>query len=675
MKPILHTMKLAAATALIACGGLASADDAKESKPVKKSLPTALAATPAESALTMMPQAFASFGAAVCGEYLYVIGGHSSPAHQYDRDGFNSVFWRLNLRDRKSWEMLPGGAPLQSVALVSDGKHVIRIGGMTAKNAPGEDADLHSTTEVAAYDPLIRQWSPLPDLPEVRSSHDAVVIGSKVYVAGGWKLAGDEPTRESDQDAWHNTMLVMDLAAEKKEWTAVEQPFRTRALALAQADGKIYVMGGMTSENRMSNATHLYDTATGEWSKGPDMPGMAFGCSAFHLNGRVYATTFQGALLSHAPGEEAWRSEGTMTFPRFFLRLLAVGDELAAIGGTMRGGHVRNIEWINPAQRGPVITRYTMPAPGTAKVRQGIFFYNNTLYAFGGNNAVKDHQFAPENFINESFKISLAGMNAERIADLPVNRQSFQTFMTGIDDRVAEKFGYAVGGFWHDGTAAVSTDEILRYSIDADVWEPAKLQIPSALTQFGVAEHDGKVYLFGGLNFDPARGKKERFQESETVWFHDPKGEEQSFTALETKLPTKRRAFGGAVMGGKYYIVGGMGKEFEEIDRCDVYDFAKNEWSTIPSPSNVRLSPKLVPLNGKLYLVGGSSPVIVNDETGFARNGSVEEFDPATGKWRTIIQDVGGDLGELQAFAFGNRILLYSVHNHDNEIRLLFIEP
>ncbi len=632
-------------------------------------------AAPIESQLTVMPQGFASFGAAVCGDYLYVIGGHSGPAHHYDRDGFNKIFWRLNLRDRKSWEMLPGGVPFQSVALVSDGKRVYRIGGMTAKNAPGEDADLHSTTEVAAFDPLTRAWTDLPALPEARSSHDAVVINGKIYVAGGWKLANDELSRETNQEAWHNTVLVMNPSAEKPEWKSIEQPFRTRALALAQAGGNLYAIGGMTSENKMSNAVHMYDVQKNEWSTGPDMPGMAFGCSAYHLNGRVYATTFQGGLFSHAPGEETWRDEGSMTFPRFFLRLVAVGDELAAISGTMRGGHVRNIEWINPARTGPEITRVTLPAPGTAKVRQGIFFYNNNLYVFGGNNAVKDHQFAPENFINEAFKISLAGMNAERIANLPVNRQSFQTFLTGTDDRFAEKFGYAVGGFWHDGNAAVSTDEILRYSIDADVWEPAKLQIPNALTQFGVAEHGGKVYLFGGLNFDPARGKKERFQESETVWCYDTKGEEKAFVALDTKLPTKRRAFGGAVMGGKYYIVGGMTKDFEEVDRCDVYDFAKNEWSTIARPSNVRLSPKLIPLNGKLYLVGGSSPVIVNDETGFARNGSVEEFDPSTGKWRTIIKDVGGDLGELQAFAFGSRILLYSVHNHENEVRLLFINP
>ena len=31
----------------------------------------------------------------------------------------------------------------------------------------------------------------LAPLPEARSSHDAVVIGDKLYVVGGWTLSGD----------------------------------------------------------------------------------------------------------------------------------------------------------------------------------------------------------------------------------------------------------------------------------------------------------------------------------------------------------------------------------------------------------------------------------------------------------------------------------------------------
>lgn len=621
--------------------------------------------------ITVMPDGFTSFGAAVQDGYLYAIGGHTGAAHEYDREGFNNVFWRLNLRDRTSWEVLPGGVDLQSVALVSDGERLYRIGGMTADNAPGEDHELRSTDGVSAFDPLTRQWTDLPTLPELRSSHDAVVHDGKLYVLGGWKLAKDPLSRETEEENWHDTGLVLDPSSDEPAWTRFAQPFKTRALAVASNGERIYAIGGMTPDG-MSNKTRLYDPTEDKWADGPELPGFAFGTSAFGMNGRVYATNWEGKLFSHAPGEKTWREDATLTFGRFFHRLVAVNNnELAAVGGVTRGGKVRNVEWITPGRKGPSISRLTMPNPGNAKARQGVFFFQNNLYVFGGNNSVLDHQFEPDNFVNEAYKINVPSLHAERIAELPVNRQSFKTFMVGTDERFAEKLGYAVGGFGHDGEAAVTHADIFLYSIDADVWEKAKIELPVPLTQFGLTKHDGKVYLFGGLDFDPARGKKGRFQESKKIFVWDPKGKEKKFTALEPELPIARRAFAGATLEGKYYIVGGMTANFEEVDRCHVFDYESGEWSEIPNPSDARLSPTLIPLNGKLYLVGGSSPTL----DGFVRNTSIECFDPETGKWSMVIEDLGENLGELQAFAYGDGLLLYSAHNDADEIRFVFVKP
>lgn len=662
---------LLALVAVLAFGAVAEtrAEDSGESQPE-----TAETTPPAKIQrrdITVMPEAFTSFGAAAQGGYLYMIGGHTGAAHEYHNEGFNEVFWRLNLKDRTSWEVLPGGVGLQSVALVSDGDRLYRVGGMTADNAPGEDDDLRSTDEVAAYDPLTRQWSGMPALPDVRSSHDAVVHKGKVFVFGGWKLAKDPLSKEPNAENWHDTALVLDPSSEAPKWSAIKQPFKTRALAVASNGECIYAIGGMTPDG-MSSKARIYNPEINEWSSAPDLPGFAFGTSAFGLNGRVFATNWEGKLFSHAPGEEAWRADGGLTFGRFFHRLVAVSEtELAGIGGVTRGGQIRNIEWLTPGQSGPSIASLTLPNPGPAKARQGIFMYQNTLYTFGGNNSVLDHQFKPENFVNDAFKISLPSLRAERIADLPVNRQSFKTFMTGTQDRFAEKLGFAVGGYGHNGEAAVTHADIFLYSIDANVWEKFEVSLPAPLTQFGLTRHDGKVYLFGGLDFDPARGKRERFQESNGIYVWDPEGKARSFTALEPELPIARRAFGGASLDGKYYIVGGMKANFEEVDHCNVFDYETGEWSEIPNPSDARLSPKLIPMNGKLYLVGGSSPTL----EGFVRNTSIECFDPATGEWSMVVEDIGENLGELQAFAFGEQLLLYSAHNDADEIRLLFVRP
>ncbi|MEE9312627.1 MAG: hypothetical protein V3V10_09475, partial [Planctomycetota bacterium] len=403
---------------------------------------------------------------------------------------------------------------------------------------------------------------------------------------------------------------------------------------------------------------------------------MVFGTSAFGMAGRVYVTNWGGQLLSHAGSETEWRVEGHLAVPRFFHRMVKVSeDELAVVGGVTRGGLVRSVEWLKPKHEGASITQVTIPAPGKAKGRQGIFFHNGNLYVFGGNNSVKDHQFKPENFESEAFKISLSQLNAAKIASFPVNRQSMVTFMQGTKDRFAEKLGFAIGGFGFEGDSEKATTQsgIFLYSIDADVWDPSKIELPARLTQFGIGGYENKVYIFGGLDFDEARGKKNRFKESRDIWMYDAKSKSspKTFVKLKAELPTSRRAFGGTVLGGKYYLIGGMTKSFEEVDQCDVYDIKTGTWGKIPNPTDVRLSPSLIALDGKLYLVGGSSPT----ENGFKRNRSIEEFDPDKGTWRTVVTDIGQDMGEMKAFAYGHRILLYSVHNEENEVRLLFVDP
>ncbi len=85
-------------------------------------------ATPAPFAT--LPQAVDSFGGAVLGDWLYVYGGHTGKVHKYSRETASKHFRRLNLRDRTTWEELPGGPALQGVTLIAHGGHIYRIGGM-----------------------------------------------------------------------------------------------------------------------------------------------------------------------------------------------------------------------------------------------------------------------------------------------------------------------------------------------------------------------------------------------------------------------------------------------------------------------------------------------------------------------------------------------------------------
>ncbi len=150
----------------------------------------------------LLPEAVNSFGGAVLGDWLYVYSGHTGATHKYHNGTTTKHFRRLNLKDRAAWEELPCGPALQGVALVPHGDKLYRTGGMSAHQKPGEPVDLVSVADFARFDPVAKTWTDLPPLPAPRSTHDAVVLGDKLYVVGGWSMrGGDAVNAEFLEDA------------------------------------------------------------------------------------------------------------------------------------------------------------------------------------------------------------------------------------------------------------------------------------------------------------------------------------------------------------------------------------------------------------------------------------------------------------------------------------------
>lgn len=311
---------------------------------------TAVTPTPAEPAprLAPMPEPVTSFAAVTHDGWLYVFGGHKGERHDYNAETVSGSFHRLRLADGKAWERLPSASPVQGAPLVAHGRHVYRTGGMAARNRPGEKQDLFSRTDVLRYDPARGRWEELPPLPEPRSSHDSVALGDKLYVGGGWSLGGG-----TNQPQWPDHGLVLDLRRPQEGWQKFPQPFRRRALALAASDSRLFFIGGMDSDNKPTTAVEIYDTATGQWTKGPDLPAgkfKGFACSAIAQAGRIYANTFQGDLLRLATDAQSWEVVGRVSAPRMAHRLVAAGTHrLIALGGEDGEAKRPDLELLTPS--------------------------------------------------------------------------------------------------------------------------------------------------------------------------------------------------------------------------------------------------------------------------------------------------------------------------------------
>lgn len=296
--------------------------------------------------LPELSEAITSFGAAVLGENLYVYSGHTGEAHAHSRENYSENFRRINLKWSGDWEELEMQDPVQGFALVAHDGALYRVGGVYSRNAPAEDEDMHSTDKFARFDPESGKWTDLPPLPEARSSLDAAVHNGKLYVIGGWKLAG-----KPDDGVWGADYWVADLNSDTVQWEKLPKaPFTARAMAVATSENFIYAIGGMDAEDSTSSQVYIYDPAAKQWSTGPEIPSKgrlkAFGSSAFGIGDTVWASGYNGRVYSLKEGAKEWRDSGfDLETPRFFHRLIpGPNDNLLFIGGAGKDGYNKSIE-------------------------------------------------------------------------------------------------------------------------------------------------------------------------------------------------------------------------------------------------------------------------------------------------------------------------------------------
>jgi hypothetical protein len=298
-----------------------------------------------------LPLTLTSFGAARLGDKVYVYGGHTGEAHSYSNDQQSNQLLSLDLsHPDQPWKVESESDRLQGLALIAYQGKVIRVGGFSALNAAGEKHVLKSTAEVAAYDVASGKWEELPALPEPRSSHDAILVGSKIYVVGGWQLDGG-----SSDSKWGDKAFVIDLAASNPQWSEIAAPpFKRRALSLAQLGDSIIAVGGMEANQEITRHTTIYSPAENAWHEGPELVGdghmMGFGTAAIAVDGATLVSAIDGSLQELKVGADQWTPCGKTEDARFFHELISLdAHHVLVLGGANMGEHrkFQNIEVIN----------------------------------------------------------------------------------------------------------------------------------------------------------------------------------------------------------------------------------------------------------------------------------------------------------------------------------------
>jgi len=189
--------------------------------------------------------------------------------------------------------------------------------------------------------------------------------------------------------------------------------------------------------------------------------------------------------------------------------------------------------------------------------------------------------------------------------------------------KIGNKLYFSGGYDWSSGSPAASS-RVFAYDFTQDRLIP-RASLPKFTAQGVTGVIDGKLYVLPGTCSGdgwPAAGYCET-EPIRQLYRYDPA---TNTWRTRKAAPHFHKSGGGAVLDGKFYVVGGF-NNFTPVAHLDVYDPATNTWRTlrpIPTAGNATATA----FQGKLFVVSSS---VENDKVVYR----TYVYNPATNAWQT----------------------------------------
>lgn len=230
-----------------------------------------------------------SFGAVSVGESIYVVGGHKGYEHTYPPESFSKEVYRYDSKTNRWTRLADKISPVHGVTVAHYNGFIYAFGGFAYDSS--FDPKWKSLKSIERYNIALNKWEVIGDLPEPRSSNAIAVIGSKVYLVGGWNAT---PKHAGDRDGtFHKSVVVFDMKNETSVYAPFVVPAKARrAFTATTRDQKLIIAGGITQGGRhfdMLDEVWSIDPKTDvNWTKLPDLPFANFAPAMMNLNGELY---------------------------------------------------------------------------------------------------------------------------------------------------------------------------------------------------------------------------------------------------------------------------------------------------------------------------------------------------------------------------------------------------
>ncbi|MDQ5824785.1 MAG: hypothetical protein M3441_11345 [Chloroflexota bacterium] len=296
------------------------------------------------------------------------------------------------------------------------------------------------------------------------------------YAANGTPRPGSSPTAAASP-----TAQTGQFRQGQGRWlTKAPIPTPRSEVAVAEVNGKIYVLGGFSGKGQAINEE--YDTATDTWRGRAALPIEVNHAGAVGLNGKVYMIGGYGLsgrgladTYEYDPATDRWRKLASMPTARGALGVAALDGKIYAVGG-------RDQEDV-PANEvyDPATDSWTRLAPmPTARDHLGVVALGGKIYAIAGRFAT----FARNTGINEMY--DPATNRWQTRAPLPTPR-------SGIGAVALQGHMLVFGGEATEGTF----EENEAYNPVTDSWV-ALAPMPTPRHGIGAVVVNNTVYIPSG---------------------------------------------------------------------------------------------------------------------------------------------------------------------------------
>lgn len=503
-------------------------------------------------------------------------------------------------------------------------------------NVPPAPPPAPPPPDMFARSPSNAPWNPPPVAPTKGRKKTVIalaaaaaavllVIGTVVIVAA---------TRDTTSDT-STTASAPPTAAPQPGWRPIADA-RTAldAAAATQADGTIWIFGGMGADNRVSGAHEGYDPAIDSWKGGEDLPVPVQ---------RAMSVTWQDTPVVLG----GWRSEGADTKvatdqvwrvvnsrwvqlppllqPRAAAAAAVVGDRIVVTGGVDAGGKVLNTTEVFDG------SGWTQAAPmPTPRQLLAVASDGTLVYAIGGTNGSADlatveaYDPAADTWTSmpalpeprSDFGVAVAdarlvavggaagGRPLKRVTALDLSTSTWSdlpdlgTARRGVAVAAVGKTVYAIGGSTGaaDGQATSSAEALKlapRTPQPAAQWRSLP-DAPTARLMMASTVLDDKIWLIGGIREGETLQTVETYDPATKQWQPQP------------SLPIPLNHAAAATYRGEVVVIGGATDTVTQASD-KVFALRDGTWVELPSLQHARAAPAVAVVDDKLVVVGGQN--------------------------------------------------------------------